>query len=122
MLERKQDGSLLGQKLDANATAWNECLGGKGARFQEPSAGADRIVLSVSVRDPERQLAEGQFVEITEAGGVRLRPWSIRYATPDELDRMAISAGCHLEHRWATFDRTPFDDDANRHVTVYRLT
>jgi hypothetical protein len=86
------------------------------------SLSADRVVLSVSVRDPEHQLAEGQFVEITEAGGVRLRPWSIRYATPDELDRMAISAGFHLEHRWATFDRTPFDDDANRHVTVYRLT
>ena len=33
-----------------------------------------------------RPAADGQFVEFTEAGGVRLRPWSIRYATPAELD------------------------------------
>lgn len=81
---------------------------------------ADRVVLSVSRQDPDGQTAEGQFVEFTEAGGVRLRPWSIRYSTPDELDRMAESAGFDVEHRWASFDRSPFHDDADRHVTVYR--
>jgi hypothetical protein len=81
---------------------------------------ADRVVLSVSVQDPDHQLAEGQFVEFTEEGGVRLRPWSIRYATPDELDEMAGAAGFTVEHRWATFARETFDDDADRHVTVYR--
>lgn len=81
---------------------------------------ADRVVLSVSLQDPERQTAEGQFVEFTEAGGVRLRPWSIRYSTADELDRMADDAGFEVEHRWASFDRTAFHDDADRHVTVFR--
>lgn len=82
---------------------------------------ADRVVLSVSVQHPEQQLAAGQFVELTEAGGVRLRPWSIRYAGPAELDSMAESAGFRLEHRWRSFAREPFADDSERHVSVYRL-
>lgn len=84
------------------------------------SLSADRVVLSVSVQRPERNIAEGQFVEITEAGGVRLRPWSIRYADPAELDEMAGAAGLTVEHRWQTFAGEPFDRDAERHVTVYR--
>ena len=57
------------------------------------SVTADRVVLSVSTADPAGQRAEGQYVDITEAGGVRLRPWSIRWATPAQLDEMAAAAG-----------------------------
>ncbi len=53
------------------------------------SIAADRVVLSISVDDPDHQSAAGQFVELTEAGGVRLRPWSIRYSTPAQLDDYA---------------------------------
>lgn len=81
---------------------------------------ADRVVLSISRHDPEHRSAEGQFVEITEAGGVRLRPWSIRYATPAELDEMAAGAGLTLEHRWESFGRTEYRPDSPRHVSVYR--
>ncbi len=81
----------------------------------------DRVVLSISRHDAEHQSAEGQFVEFTEAGGVRLRPWAIRYATPRQLDEMAGAAGMALEHRWESFGRTPFDDDSARHVSIYRL-
>lgn len=84
------------------------------------SIDAHRVVLSVSTQDPDRQVAEGQFVELTEGGGVRLRPWSIRYASPDELDQLAADAGFDVENRWASFAREPFDDAAERHVTVYR--
>jgi SAM-dependent methyltransferase len=82
---------------------------------------ADRVVLSVSIQRPDVQIAEGQFVEFTEAGGVRLRPWSIRYAGIAELDDMAESAGMALEDRWISFAKEPFDPSAGRHVTVYRL-
>jgi len=82
---------------------------------------ADRVVLSVSMRDPDRQIAEGQFVELTESGGVRLRPWSIRYASVTELDDMARAAGFAVEHRWESFAREPFGAGSERHVTVFRL-
>lgn len=81
---------------------------------------ADRVVLSVSRHDAEQQLAEGQFVEITEAAGIRLRPWSIRYATPGQLDEMAGDAGLALEHRWDGFGRAVFGPESTRHVSVYR--
>lgn len=80
----------------------------------------DRVVLSVSRHDAGRQLAEGQFVEFTESGGVRLRPWAIRYSSPAQLDAMAVAAGFELEHRWEAFGRSPFHDDSPRHVSVYR--
>ncbi|MEI7547508.1 MAG: class I SAM-dependent methyltransferase [Actinomycetota bacterium] len=81
---------------------------------------ADRVVLSVSTFDTATQRAEGQYVDITQSGGVRLRPWSIRWATPAQLDGMATSAGLALAHRWETFDRAPFGPDSARHVSVYR--
>jgi SAM-dependent methyltransferase len=83
------------------------------------SISVDRVVLSVSQQDPNAQRASGQFVEITEAGGVRLRPWAIRWATPAELDAMAERAGLGLESRWADMARTPFDADSAQHVSVY---
>lgn len=86
------------------------------------SLGVDHVVLSVSVHDAAGQTADGQFVEITETGGVRLRPWSIRWSTPAQLDAMAVAAGLALERRAASFEALsagrdePVDD---RHVTVY---
>ena len=82
---------------------------------------ADRVVLAVTRNDPANQAAAGQFVELTEAGGVRLRPWSIRYATPAQLDTTAGAAGFVVEHRWEAFGGSPFDETSPRHVTVYRL-
>lgn len=83
------------------------------------SVAVDRVVLSVSTADPASQRAEGQYVEITEAGGVRLRPWSIRWATPAQIDAMADAAGFTLLHRWESFDGTPFGSESPRHVSVF---
>jgi SAM-dependent methyltransferase len=83
---------------------------------------ADRVVLSVSRHMADEQRADGQFVEFTESGGVRLRPWSIRYARPAELDDLAEQAGLTLEHRWESFGRVPLADDSPRHVSMYRKT
>lgn len=84
------------------------------------SLSADRVVLSIDTSDPAAQRAEGQYVEFTEAGGVRLRPWAIRWSTPAQLDAMAVAAGLRLEERWSDFGRAPFDPDAERHVSLYR--
>jgi ubiquinone/menaquinone biosynthesis C-methylase UbiE len=79
---------------------------------------ADRVVLSVSRSDPERQEALGQYVEITEAG-ISLRPWHIRWSTPAQLDALAAGAGLVLADRWADWERSPFHDDAPAHVSRY---
>jgi SAM-dependent methyltransferase len=83
------------------------------------SVQVDRVVLSVSTADPTKQRAEGQYIDITEAGGVRLRPWSIRWCTVAELDQMASAAGLRCSQRWETFAAEPFDMTSERHVTIY---
>lgn len=81
---------------------------------------ADRVVLSVTRQSAIASTAEGHFVELTERHGVRLRPWSIRYRTPSQLDALAADAGFDLESRWQDMARTPFTTDSERHVSVYR--
>src|SRR6056297_874480 len=84
------------------------------------SMAVDHVVLSVSSHHHGDQRAEGQFVHLSESGGVRLRPWSIRWATPAQLDAMATAAGLRLADRWADMTRTPFSDDTTQHVSIYR--
>lgn len=93
----------------------------RGSRVTVRSMSVDAVVLSASVHDSSTQIAEGQFIEISESGGVRLRPWSIRWADPTELDAMATQSGFAVSERWADYDRTPFGDASARHVTVYSL-
>jgi SAM-dependent methyltransferase len=90
-----------------------------GSQVTLRSISVDRVVLSVSRQDPAEQRADGQYVELTEAGGVRLRPWAIRWAAPDELDRMAAHAGLRLDSRWSDMGGAPFDAGSPQHVSVY---
>jgi SAM-dependent methyltransferase len=83
------------------------------------SVTADRVVLSVSTADASGQTAQGQYVDITEAGGVRLRPWAIRWATTDQLDAMAAAAGLALQQRFESFAGDPFGPDSPRHVSIF---
>lgn len=92
-----------------------------GGNVSVRSIAVDRVVLSVSDHRPHDQRTTGQFVELTESGGVRLRPWAIRWAPPDELDAMADSAGFVLEARFADMSRTPVTTDADQHVSIYRI-
>jgi SAM-dependent methyltransferase len=85
------------------------------------SIAADRVVLSVSDHRPDEQRTFGQFVELSETGGVRLRPWAIRWASPPELDAMAVSAGLVLDARFADMTGAAYGDDADHHVSVYRM-
>lgn len=91
-----------------------------GSQVSVRSLTTDRVVLSVSISRPDDQLAEGQYIDITEGGGVRLRPWAIRYAPPAELDDMAAAAGLRLVQRMESFEGSPFVVDSARHVSVYR--
>lgn len=86
------------------------------------SLGVDRVVLVADVHQPADQTVDGQIIEFTESGGVRLRPFSIRYCSVDELDRMAQTAGFTLEHRLETVAGDgQFSADSATHVSIYRL-
>jgi SAM-dependent methyltransferase len=91
----------------------------RGSSVTLRSMTADTVVLSASVHDAERQTAEGQFIQLSEGGGVRLRPWAIRWADPDELDAMAARSGLTRTGRFADYDRSAFGPGSDRHVTVY---
>lgn len=80
----------------------------------------DSVVLAVSTHDDETQTAQGQYISIDESGGVRLRPWAIRYATVEQLDAMAAAEGFTVANRWEDPRRSPFGTESPRHVTVYR--
>jgi predicted TPR repeat methyltransferase len=82
------------------------------------SIGIDHLVLTATRHDPGAQVVECQFVEIRESG-IRLRPLTIRYAPPAELDAMAGAAGLRLEARWSDWTRTPFGDGDPVHISVY---
>ncbi|MCU1379882.1 MAG: putative methyltransferase [Acidimicrobiales bacterium] len=82
------------------------------------SVGTDEVVLSVFRREGPNVV--GSLVSLSPAGGVRLRPWSIRPRGPEELDQLAAAAGLTLESRHAGWRGEPFTDLDDRHVTVYR--
>lgn len=88
-------------------------------RVHVRSLAADRVVLTAATHDPAAQTMAGQYVDICEAG-IRLRPWSLRYLHPEQLDDLAVAAGLPLEVRRAGWSGEPFDARADRHVSVYR--
>ena len=78
----------------------------------------DTAVLTATMRDSERQEITGQHIELSNAG-VKMRPWKIRYATPDQLDQMASAAGFRLGSRVADWQSTPHTPDDSNAVSVY---
>ncbi|MGZ4772131.1 MAG: class I SAM-dependent DNA methyltransferase [Ilumatobacteraceae bacterium] len=81
---------------------------------------ADSVVLTVATHDDATQTAQGHYISFDESGGVRLRPWAIRYATVDQLDAMAARSGFGMVERWEDAMRAEFTADSPRHITVYR--
>lgn len=83
------------------------------------SADSDHVVLILTQRDPVAQVVVGRHVEIGE-GGLRFRPWRIRYLTPAQLDALAETAGLVLAQRCSGWDGAPFSEGDAVHVSVYR--
>jgi SAM-dependent methyltransferase len=68
-----------------------------------------------------RQVSRSRHLWRQPDGTFRELTAPFRYVWPAELDLMARIAGMTLEHRWAGWDRAPFDGDSESHVTVWRL-
>lgn len=92
----------------------------RGQRVQANRVEPDKVVLDVSKHDLRSQLVTAQWVELSGVG-VKLRPVTIRYSWPSELDLMAQLAGLELEVRWGGWEKEPFTSDSLRHVSVYKV-
>ena len=90
-----------------------------GAGLTTRSIGVDHVELQATLADLGAQTISGSTVTIT-ASGITLRPWHIRWATPDQLDGMAATAGLERATRWSGWDQADHVPDDTRHVTVYR--
>ena len=86
-----------------------------------PRPGADPV-RSITVHDPAAQRITGRFVESTDGTPTRVREWSVRYASPEQLDAIAHGAGLTLVSRCADGNGTVFTHDSPRHVSVWRRT
>lgn len=90
----------------------------RGQRVEVRGVEPDRVMLNVSIHDPENQRVSSQGVLITEER-IRLYPVEIRYAYPSELDLMATMAGLRLRERWADWRRREFTASSVGHVSIY---
>jgi SAM-dependent methyltransferase len=78
----------------------------------------DRVVLVATAHGADG-VVSGQHIELGE-GGIRLRPWRVRMASPEELDQLASAAGLRLVSAWSGWRGEPFDDDSVTRIAVYR--
>jgi SAM-dependent methyltransferase len=80
----------------------------------------DRVVLAVADHDATAQVITGQHIELRDGEPPRLRPWRLRYLHPEQLDDLAGAAGLHREYRWADWSGSPFREDSEAQVSIYR--
>ena len=88
-----------------------------GAAAGTGRAGAVTVV--ATELDREAQVIVGQHVELGP-GGVRFRPWRLRWATTDQIDGFARSAGLLLAERHGGWSGEAWDPEGETHVSVYR--
>lgn len=68
--------------------------------------------------DVATQLFTSNHVTVTPDGG-QFQVVPFRYAWPAEMDLMARIAGMRLKHRWADWDRSPFEHESTKQVSVW---
>lgn len=78
----------------------------------------DKLVLSATKIDPDEQTITGQHVDITEAG-ITMRPWRVRWTTPQQLDDLADRAGLTLFERYSSWHQAPFEQHSDVAISVY---
>ena len=110
------DGNLVIEALDASPL-----LAGPPDSVGVRTAGHDSVVVTATQLDPNQQTMTGQHLEI-DGGGIRLRPWQLRWLTPDQLDGAAAEAGLGLVERYGSWAEDPFTESSETHISVYRPT
>jgi len=91
----------------------------RGQRMQALEVTEDMASFELSRHDAAQQRVTTQIVTM-DGQGTRMRPVTLRYSWPSELDLMARQAGLQLTERYADWNRRPFDSTSSGHVSVYR--
>ena len=76
--------------------------------------------LHVGTHDAVEQVIRTQHLHFGD-GRYALRPNTLRYAWPAELDVMARLVGLRRVHRWQDWDGTAFSAASTAHVSVYSM-
>jgi SAM-dependent methyltransferase len=79
----------------------------------------DAHAYEMSIHDPVSQMVTSHHVRRLADGTTVVLPVTVRYAWPSEMDLMAELAGLRLEVRYGWYDRRPFNETSNQHVSVY---
>jgi hypothetical protein len=91
---------------------------GKSDYVHAEQVNIDSVMFDVARYDPVTQHLVENHVRIS-ASGISMQPIVCRLITPGELDLMARMAGLQLVHRFANWQKTPFDAQSTAHVSVY---
>jgi SAM-dependent methyltransferase len=86
---------------------------------QVRSVTEEEVTVRMHRYDRAAQTFVRQTITFTD-GGVRLKPFGMRYQWPEQIDEMAAAAGLELEARYATWQRDGFGPDSTDHISVYR--
>lgn len=78
----------------------------------------DGVWLDAMTHDASQQTFDFQRVRITDTG-MKLVPFTMRYAYPAEIDLMAQLAGMRLQARYGGWAKEPFTANSGMHVSVY---
>lgn len=84
------------------------------------SVDLDEVVMIATSTDSVAQTVTGQHLQFLLDGTVRLRPWRVRWLTPDQTDQMAADAGFERVNQWSDWDGTKFSADSTHRIAVYR--
>jgi SAM-dependent methyltransferase len=89
-------------------------------RLEVREVTAGSVVLIATDASPADGVVVGQHIELRDGEPVRLRPWRIRVATPEQIDAWGSAAGMELVERHADWSGTVFDPHGTAHVSRYR--
>lgn len=79
----------------------------------------DGVVLFAARNTPSDSRFDYHEIVLRNGEPVRLHPGRMRYMWPAEIDALAAEHGLRLESRWANWDRSVYQADSRKHVSVY---
>jgi SAM-dependent methyltransferase len=110
-----EGGLLVVEAFVADHTRWSD-----GKRLALSRWTADGIEIEAARHDRANQTIEVRYLGLG-SGATTVRPLSLRYAWPAEIDLMAELAGARRRARWSDWSGSPYDAGSPGHVSIYAL-